>query len=209
MKKWMAFLCAVLMVLLCTACVNPDPNVPPTTAGSRPAFTNPTTTGGPAPSLPAGIQVDALANRSYELRYLLGQKSFASADEIPALALVQFAFCHMYYENLCDMPSSGMTLREATLDQLRQQVEAYFGQVATDLTKADLYNKAKGIFEMWEPTYGTEIFYDARLTQNSEGLYVCTTTFYKDAAKTQLLGQTVLTVEDVDGRAVIRQLQSQ
>ncbi len=159
-------------------------------------------------NVPEYINKDELANRSYELHFLLGIDKFSSPNELPPNAIVQFAFCHIYYTNLCSMPTTGMKLRETTGNEIEAQISKYFGNISTDITKSDLYNKASQKFKMWEPTYGTTIFYDSTLTKNNEGLYVCTTTFYTNSTKKNIHGKTVLTVEDNGNRAIIKKLSS-
>ena len=157
---------------------------------------------------PSYINKADLANRSYELHFLLGVDKFSSPNELAPNVIAQFAFCHIYYENLCSMPTTGMKLRETTSDKIQAQISKYFGNVSTDITKSDLYNKASQSFKMWQPTYGTAIFYDAVLTKNNEGLYECSTTFYTDSTKKNIYGKTVLTVEDNGSRAIIKKLSS-
>lgn len=159
-------------------------------------------------NIPEYINKDELANRSYELHFLLGVDKFSSPNELPPNVIVQFAFCHIYYTNLCSMPTTGMKLRETTGNEIEAQISKYFGNISTDITKSDLYNKASQKFKMWEPTYGTKIFYDSTLTKNNEGLYVCTTTFYTNSTKKNIQGKTVLTVEDNGSRAIIKKLSS-
>lgn len=157
---------------------------------------------------PSYINTDDLANRSYELHFLLGVDKFSSPNELAPNVIAQFAFCHIYYTNLISMPTTGMKLRETTSDKIQAQISKYFGNVSTDITKSDLYNKASQSFKMWQPTYGTAIFYDAVLTKNNEGLYECSTTFYTDSTKKNIYGKTVLTVEDNGSRAIIKKLSS-
>ena len=159
-------------------------------------------------NIPEYINKDELANRSYELHFLLGVDKFSSPNELPPNVIVQFAFCHIYYTNLCSMPTTGMKLRETTGNEIEAQISKYFGNISTDITKSDLYNKASQKFKMWEPKYGTTIFYDSTLTKNNEGLYVCTTTFYTNSTKKNIQGKTVLTVEDNGSRAIIKKLSS-
>ena len=159
-------------------------------------------------NVPEYINKDELANRSYELHFLLGVDKFSSPNELAPNVIAQFAFCHIYYENLCSMPTTGMKLRETTGNEIEAQISKYFGNVSTDITKSDLYNKASQSFKMWQPTYGTAIFYDAVLTKNTKGLYECSTTFYTDSTKKNIYGKTVLTVEDNGSRAIIKKLSS-
>lgn len=159
-------------------------------------------------NVPEYINKDELANRSYELHFLLGVDKFSSPNELAPNVIAQFAFCHIYYTNLISMPTTGMKLRETTGNEIEAQISKYFGNISTDITKSDLYNKASQKFKMWEPTYGTKIFYDSTLTKNNEGLYVCTTTFYTNSTKKNIQGKTVLTVEDNGSRAIIKKLSS-
>ena len=206
MKKVICMLTAALLLLLLLAgCNNADPGVR-TDDPDLPETTE-TTTGVDQP-IPDAIDADALAHRSYELRYLLAQESFDTPDDISVSALVQFAFCHIYYENLTDMPRSGSRLREAKPEDIQMQILKYFGSVSADITKADLYNAGRQQFEMWEPHYGADIYYDTAVNRAGDDTYRVVTTFYTDEAKTEKLGKTVLTVEDASGQIVIRKMTS-
>lgn len=195
---------AVLLVFSLAGCNNANPgiknNSSEITSGEQGSESN--------KPIPEYINADALARRSYELRYLLGQEKFTSPDDISPSALVQFAFCHIYYENLTDMPSSGNKLRTASVDDIKLQILKYFGSVSVDITKADLYNSGKKQFEMWEPHYGTEIYYDTEIKRAGTDTYKVTAVFYSDSAKTEKTGKTVLTVEDSSGRAIIKKMTS-
>ena len=203
MKK-LALLLAALLAFSLAGCNNANPgiknNSSELTSGEQGSESN--------KPIPEYINADALAHRSYELRYLLGQEKFTSPDDISPSALVQFAFCHIYYENLTDMPSSGNRLRTASADDIKLQILKYFGSVSVDITKADLYNSGKKQFEMWEPHYGTEIYYDTEIKRAGTDTYKVTAVFYSDSAKTEKTGKTVLTVEDSSGRAIIKKMTS-
>ena len=203
MKK-LALLLAVLLAFSLAGCNNANPgiknNSSESISGEQGSESN--------KSIPEYINADALARRSYELRYLLGQEKFTSPDDISPSALVQFAFCHIYYENLTDMPSSGNKLRTASADDIKLQILKYFGSVSVDITKADLYNSGKKQFEMWEPHYGAEIYYDTEIKRAGTDTYKVTAVFYSDEAKTEKTGKTVLTVEDSSGRAIIKKMTS-
>lgn len=203
MKK-LALLLAALLAFSLAGCNNANPgiknNSSESISGEQGSESN--------KPIPEYINADALAHRSYELRYLLGQEKFTSPDDISPSALVQFAFCHIYYENLTDMPSSGNKLRTASADDIKLQILKYFGSVSVDITKADLYNSGKKQFEMWEPHYGTEIYYDTEIKRAGTDTYKVTAVFYSDSAKTEKTGKTVLTVEDSSGRAIIKKMTS-
>lgn len=205
MKKAMRFTAAViLLVFILSGCNNINPAINKSSAPEE----SETVTSSDTASVPEYLDADALAQRSYELRYLLAQKGFESPDEISVSALVQFAFCHIFYENLTDMPTSGNRIREASTDEIRQQILKYFGPVSSDITKADLYNSGRGRFEMWEPLYGREIYYDVSVSGEGDGMYKVATVFYTDSSKTEAAGRTFLTVEDVSGHIIIKKMTS-
>ena len=217
MKRLICFL-AVLALLSASGCGNIDPNVKKTDTeatkteteigktdnGTVPATAETTETG---ESIPEYIDADALALRSYELRYLMAQE-FSSPDEISVNALVQYCFCHLYYENLTDMPRTGSRLRQASPDEIKTEILKQFGFIDADITKADLYNSGRQCFEMWEPLYGTDVFYDVTVSRASENTYSVSTTFYTDSLRKEILGKTVLTAEDSSGQVRIKKLTS-
>ena len=201
MKRLWCFFTALVLLAL-AGCNNIDPGVRDD-AGSS-AYSS----GEQSAPIPAYIDADVLAHRSYELRYLLAQERFSSPDDISVNALVQFAFCHIYYADLTAMPRSGNRLRQATPEEIRLQLLKYFGTVSADITGADLYNAGKGWFERWGRLYGTEIYYEAAVSRAGADTYQVRTTFFTDADQTEVQGKTVLTVQDVDGHVQIRRLTS-
>lgn len=64
--------------------------------------------------IPVYIDADTLAKRSYELSFLLSQKSFDSPEQMSVSALVQFAFCHLFYADITDIPTEGMIMPNLT-----------------------------------------------------------------------------------------------
>ena len=203
MKRF-ACLLALLIIFTFAGCNNTNPGIKKNSS----EITSEEHGEGNNKPIPEYINADALAHRSYELRYLLGQEKFSSPEDISPSALVQFAFCHIYYDNLTDMPNSGNRLRTVPVDDIKLQILKYFGSVSTDITKADLYNSGKKQFEMWEPHYGTEIYYDTEIKRAGTDTYKVTTVFYSDSAKTEKTGKAVLTVEDSSGRAIIKKMTS-
>ena len=87
MKK-LALLLAALLAFSLAGCNNANPgiknNSSESISGEQGSESN--------KPIPEYINADALAHRSYELRYLLGQEKFTSPDDISPSALVQFAF---------------------------------------------------------------------------------------------------------------------
>lgn len=142
---------------------------------------------------------DYFAKRSYELCYLLAQTSFEKPEDISINAIVQYAFCHIFYDDLTKMPKEGINMREATADQINSVIKEHFGVTGLDITKSDLYNSGNDRFEMWEPLYGTEIYYDVSHEKKTGMLYEVTSVFYNDKNKTERKGKVVLTVEK-DGK---------
>lgn len=140
MKRF-ACLLALLIIFTFAGCNNTNPGIKKNSSEITSEEQSGETSSKPVPEY---INADALAHRSYELRYLLAQEKFSSSDDISVNALVQFAFCHIYYENLTDMPSSGNRLRTASADDIKLQILKYFGSVSVDITKADLYNSGNG-----------------------------------------------------------------
>ena len=106
------------------------------------------------------------------------------------------------------MPTSGNKLREASADDIKLELLKQFGSVDVDITAADLYNSGKKKFEMWEPHYGTEIFYDVSVVADSDNCYKAVTDFYTDSSKSERKGKTVLTVKDIGGKVFIQKLSS-
>lgn len=212
MKKIIS-LALVLMLSLTvfTACSNTDPNVKQTTASQSDGYevnteedTQESTT-----KDDGVVNADYYANRSYELRFLFAVDKFSKPSDISTGVLVQYAFCRLYYDNLTNMPRKGVKMREATQKQIVDQIQKDFGKVSVDVTKSDLYNHDKKKFEMWEPLYGGEIYFNAKSEKVSDSEYNVTTTFYNDEAKTEIKGTTVMTVSVAkDGKQYIKKLSS-
>ncbi|MDD6203936.1 MAG: hypothetical protein PUC05_02935 [Firmicutes bacterium] len=204
MKKMLCLLAAIALLLL-SGCDNINPEVEKT---SREPSVSCSETPGSDRDFPEYINADALALRSYELCYLLAQKKFNSPEEMSVNALVQYCFCHLYYENLTDMPRSGNRLRQASVEEIKLEILKQFGTVDVDITQADLYNSGMQCFEMWEPLYGTDVFYEVSLSRTGENTYRVSSTFYSDSSQREIMGTTVLTVEDSAGQVLIKKLTS-
>ncbi len=212
MKKIIS-LALVLMLSLTvfTACSNTDPNVKQTTSSQSDGYevnteedTQESTT-----KDDGVVNADYYANRSYELRFLFAVDKFSKPSDMSTGVLVQYAFCRLYYDNLTDMPRKGVKMREATQKQITDQIQKDFGKVSVDVTKSDLYNHDKKKFEMWEPLYGGDIYFNAKSEKISDSEYNVTTTFYNDEAKTEVKGTTVMTVSVAkDGKQYIKKLSS-
>lgn len=158
-----------------------------------------------------GVDVDVseFAIRSYELCFMLAQGNFDSPYDLSVDALAQYAFCRLFFDKLYEMPASGVLYREATLDQLKPKVEELFGVSDIDLTRSNLYTPGRGKFEMWQPNYGTNIYYHVDTANLSGSQLVIATTFYNEKTKSTLKGKTTVTVEIKDGHPIIRKLSSE
>ena len=231
---------AALVLALCTAafalnsCSGYDPNVnniQQTEEGTQGDSAFETAAQTEAPLLPEGnfayigggrdqvreingvsVDVGAYARRSYELFYLLGQTSFNSPSEINLDSAVQFAFCHLFYNELWMMPRSGYQLKTASEEQITKKLSEYFGGTTFDVTKSTYYRSDLGAFEIVLPIqYGSNIFYTVDAAESdSEGKYfMIYTSFYKDSNKKNLRGRTVLSLSVADGAVTIASLSSE
>lgn len=159
-------------------------------------------------TIPDYIDIDKFANCSFELSYLLKQSNFNSPDEMSVSALVQYCFCHLYYERLVDMPTQGINERVCTYDQMKTSVIKQFGTVTSDLKKADTWNAVNDRFEMWEPLYGMSIYYDTEAQAMASDQYRIITTFYFDEEKAEPVFRTQMTVNGNNGSPTIASLKT-
>lgn len=216
--------CAALTAGILGGCGGIDPNVSADTApqtsyevvtddgvqelleGNHAYFTGKT-----APKDVGGVSVDPtyFALRSYELVFLLAQKSFNSVDEIQVDALAQFAFAHLYHENLNESEYAPTLHRSATAEEVSASVEKYFGVNSVDLTQSVLYNSANRVFEMWEPNYGRNVFCTIDAADVSDTRMTVVSSFYNEIERSTLLGHTTVVVENVDGAAVIKSVMTE
>lgn len=152
-----------------------------------------------------GVTVDTgeYAIRAYELYFMLGQDSFDNITGIDVSAVTQFAFCHLFYDELYKMPNGNMMYRQATQEEIDRCVERFFGKNDIDTTKSVLFNRGKRVFEMWQPEYGTDIYYNINSAE-PDGLDVLIdVTFYNDLNKTEPKKNIVINVSIEDNNAVI------
>lgn len=213
-------MCAV-MISMCS-CTGVDPNVEEkeTKSGDYQVETQNETTdveldgfhaygdGMTAPLTVKGVKVNVedFALRSYELAFMLAQPKFKSVNDIPVDALAQFAFAHLYYENLYEIPNKMTDYCQTTQKKLNDELKKHFGENKVDLTKSELYNKSKKKFEMWMPEYGQNIYYKVDAANVEGDKAVIITTFYNELKKTTKLGRTTITVKIKDGKPVIAEL---
>ena len=72
-----------------------------------------------------------------------------------------------------------------------------------------LYNAGKKIFEMWVPSYGTNIYYIVDAVNVSGDKAEIVTTFYNELARNTLLGKATITVKIQDKKPVIESLKAE
>ena len=160
-----------------------------------------------------GVSVDvgAFARRSFELCFLLGQTSFNSIDEMSLDAAVQFAFCHLYYEELWQMPVGVDVYRAATVEDISAKLEEYFGENKIDPAKSVLYTASQKKVEMYQPKYGVGVFYnvDSFEAISDDGVYEIITTFFTGRNKTDVIGRTTMKIRIAEDRAIIVSMTSE
>ncbi len=155
------------------------------------------------------VSVKDFSLRAYELAYMMAQPKFASAKDIPIDALVQFAFSHVYFENLNEMNNKAMQYRDATEEQIKEQLTILFGSDDFEVKDSVLYNKGKKRFEMWIPEYGCNIYYTVDAVDTGADNAEIITTFYNEFERETLLGRTTINVKIKDGKPVIDSLSAE
>ena len=152
------------------------------------------------------VNVKDFAVRSYELAYMMAQKSFNKPEDISLEAAVQYAFVHVFYKDLYNIKNKAVQYRSAEEQQIRNSLKQQFGTDNFDVTSSMLYNAEKKIFEMWMPSYATNIYYIIDAVNVNGSKAEITTTFYNELKRETLLGKATLTVSIVDGKPVITAL---
>lgn len=155
------------------------------------------------------VEVTDFALRSYELAYMIAQPNFASVDDIPIDPLVQFAFAHVYFENLNEMNNKAMQYRDADESQIKEQLKLYFGRDDFKVKESVLYNSGKDIFEMWIPEYGCNIYYKIDAVNVDKNTAEIITTFYNELKRETMLGRTTIKVTIKDGKPIISSLSAE
>ena len=155
------------------------------------------------------VSVKDFAVRSYELAYLMAQKSFDKPEDIPLDAAVQYAFTHIFYKDFYNINNKAAQYRSAEEKQVRDSLTEQFGTDDFDVTSSMLYNPGKKIFEMWVPSYGTNIYYIIDAVNVGSDQAEIVTTFYNEFARQTLLGHATITVKIKDGKPVIHSLKAE
>lgn len=134
---------------------------------------------------PSQFTTDLYVKRIYELSYYFGINQYDPAKELPVSALVQYSFCHLFQESLLDAEKADKPVyRQAVLASIQEELNKQFLiNTQPDLTKSDLYNADKNIFEMWQPDYSKTIYYDASYTELQNKQIQLDITFYTGSDK--------------------------
>ena len=154
------------------------------------------------------VDVNAFALRSHELAYMIGETKFDSPDELSVDAATQFGFTHIFYEDFYKIDNRAVAFRTVKSEQIKEQLEKYFGKNSIDPEKSILYNPKTKKLEMWLPEYGTNMYYNIDAVQEEGDALEITTTFYREKAKSTLLCKTVISVGIEDGKPVILRLKT-
>lgn len=130
--------------------------------------------------------------RLYELKVQFAVSGFHSISDLTPSVVVEYAFCHLYYDSLVDMPEEkNMLLREVLPDSISSEVKELFGENQVDITKSDLYESDKKLFEMWQPKLRASVYANSVCTKLSDTSYQLTSTFYKTEDKTEILSTVI------------------
>lgn len=147
--------------------------------------------------------------RLYELKNQFAVGGFSSASELSPSVVVQYAFCHLYYQSLPDMPDdAGMVLRQVPPESIQKEVDSLFGETGVDIKKSDLYDADKNLFEMWQPRLRASVFADTVCKAGEDGRYELTVSFYDSSAKTTLTSAVVGVFEKQDGRYILKSMET-
>lgn len=155
------------------------------------------------------VSVKDFAVRSYELAYMMAQKSFDKPEDIPLDAAVQYAFLHIFYKDFYTIKNKATQYRSAEEQQITNSLKKQFGTDNFDVTSSMLYNAEKKIFEMWIPSYATNIYYTIDAVNVDGNKAEIITTFYNELKRETLLGKATITVEVKDGKPVIVSLKAE
>ena len=124
--------------------------------------------------------------RLYELKSQFGIDAFDSVSDLSVSAVVQLAFCHIYYDSLTEMPDEkNMLFRQVLPESISEKITELFGKNNVDVSKSDLYNKDSGLVEMWQPKLGAMVYANVSCDKTGDGQYTLTATFFKEEDKTQ------------------------
>ncbi len=143
------------------------------------------------------------ALRSYELAFMMAQKSFSDPKDLPVDAAVQYALVHVFFPDFHSINNKAVQYRSASPDEVKDELKKQFGTDDFAIKDSMLYNPSKKIFEMWTPAYGTNIYDNIDAVEVDGDKAEITTTFYNELNHGTLLGKATITVKIKDGKPVI------
>lgn len=138
--------------------------------------------------------------QAYELKNLMAIDSFSEAKNLPVNPVVQYAFCYLYAGSGClvDYKPTAMTYREATEQEIQEQIGLLFGSCPFDVKASDLYSAGKKRFEMWQPDYSCDVYATASLSITETGDYKIEASYFESASKADPKDSTVITVRQAE-----------
>lgn len=143
------------------------------------------------------LDIALFALRGFELKNLFAVDAFDAPSEISVNKLVQFSFCHLYYDALTDMPDtvgSALIFREADPKQISDKIKLLFNVTNIEIETSDLYNSGTKTFQMWEPNYRTPVYFTAESKKNGAS-YTISAKYYSDEEHRNYIGAASVTVE--------------
>lgn len=155
------------------------------------------------------VNVKDFAVRSYELGFNMAQKKFDKPKDIPLEAAVQYAFIHVFFDDFYAINNKTVQYRSTEEAKIKEVLKTQFGTDDFDVTSSMLYNRDKKIFEMWIPSYGTNIYYNIDAVNVSSDQAEIITTFYNELERKTLFGRATITVKIQDGKPVIYSLKAE
>lgn len=155
------------------------------------------------------VNVKDFAVRSYELGFNMAQKKFDKPKDIPLEVAVQYAFIHVFFDDFYTINNKTVQYRSADEAQIKGVLKAQFGTDDFDVTSSMLYNREKKIFEMWIPSYGTNIYYNIDAVNVGSDQAEIITTFYNELERQTLFGKATVTVRIQDNKPVIDSLKAE
>lgn len=159
--------------------------------------------------VPSDFDAALYTKRLYELKEQFAVNGFQSVSDLTPSVVVQYAFCHLYYDSLVDMPEEKtMLLREVLPDSISAKVKDLFGDNKVDITKSDLYESDKKLFEMWQPKLRASVSANTTYEKLSDTSCQLTSTFYKTQDKVEVIGTVTGVFTKQGDHYVITSMQS-
>lgn len=150
--------------------------------------------------VPEGFDAIKFVKQGYELKTFMAIESFDSASDLPVGPTVQYAFCYLFSGDRClvDYQPSAMTYRQASEDQIRDQIIALFGACPLDLKASNLYSSGNQYFEMWQPDYSRHIYATGTVSKTGEETYRIKVSYFKDADRSLVQDTAEIVVKETE-----------